>query len=224
MSWYCIRRRRMGARIRGFTSTSRSIRRCESRDCSSTSPVRRLAVAISSTTRLPKPRRPSCARYRAHTTSMAARVPESRGDASVLLQPLLELHGRIRDAVVRACERQAGDVLSAVADEGAGGDTIYAIDRVGEAVLEEGLADIALTEPLVLVAEGLAGGGKLVLPRGTSEQACRWRLLMDPIDGTRGLMFQKRSAWILTGVAPNRGAETRLRDIVLAAQTEIPLL
>jgi hypothetical protein len=49
-------------------------------------------------------------------------------------------------------------------------------------------------------------------------------VLIDPIDGTRGLMYQKRSAWILTGVAPNRGASTRLRDIVLAAQTEIPLL
>ena len=47
---------------------------------------------------------------------------------------------------------------------------------------------------------------------------------MDPFDGTRGLMFQKRSAWILTGVAPNRGPETRLRDIELAVQTEIPLV
>src|SRR5882672_5405200 len=37
-------------------------------------------------------------------------------------------------------------------------------------------------------------------------------------------MYQKRSAWILTGVAPNRGAETRIRDIVLAVQTEIPLV
>src|SRR5213075_446299 len=43
-------------------------------------------------------------------------------------------------------------------------------------------------------------------------------------DGTRGLMYQKRSAWVLTGVAPNRGAATRLSDIVLAVQTEIPLL
>jgi hypothetical protein len=37
-------------------------------------------------------------------------------------------------------------------------------------------------------------------------------------------MYQKRSAWILTGVAPNRGPGTRLRDVVLAVQTEIPLL
>jgi hypothetical protein len=37
-------------------------------------------------------------------------------------------------------------------------------------------------------------------------------------------MYQKRSGWILTGVAPNRGAETNLQDIELAVQTEIPLI
>jgi hypothetical protein len=37
-------------------------------------------------------------------------------------------------------------------------------------------------------------------------------------------MYQKRSAWILTGVAPNNGPDTRLRDIMLAVQTEIPIL
>jgi len=37
-------------------------------------------------------------------------------------------------------------------------------------------------------------------------------------------MYQKRSGWILSGLAPNRGAATRLRDIVLAVQTEIPLV
>jgi hypothetical protein len=37
-------------------------------------------------------------------------------------------------------------------------------------------------------------------------------------------MYQKRSAWILTGVAPNRGPETTLADIELAVQTEIPLV
>jgi hypothetical protein len=49
-------------------------------------------------------------------------------------------------------------------------------------------------------------------------------VIVDPIDGTRGLMYQKRSAWILTGVAPNAGPATSLRDVVLAAQTEVPLV
>ena len=59
----------------------------------------------------------------------------------------------------------------------------------------------------------------MILPRGTTESEAVWRIIVDPIDGTRGLMYQKRSAWILTGVAPNRGPSTSLRDIVLAVQT-----
>ncbi len=143
-------------------------------------------------------------------------------DAGRLLEPILALHERIRGAVVDACTRQASELLASVASE-VGGDTIYAIDRVGEETLVQGLGDLARTEPLCLVAEGLPGG-VLVLPREAREQDCRWRLLVDPIDGTRGLMYQKRSGWILSGLAPNRGAATRLRDIVLAVQTEIPLV
>jgi hypothetical protein len=37
-------------------------------------------------------------------------------------------------------------------------------------------------------------------------------------------MYQKRSAWILTGAAPNKGAATNLSDIEAAMQTEIPLV
>jgi hypothetical protein len=132
------------------------------------------------------------------------------------------LHARIRDTVVDACAREAPVRLAAVADDG-GGDTIYAIDRVGERTLVDCLVDLAREEPLCLVAEGMSAG-PLVLPSGAREEDCRWRVLVDPIDGTRGLMYQKRSAWILTGVAPNHGADTRLSDIILAVQTEIPLL
>src|SRR6184192_3262166 len=77
--------------------------------------------------------------------------------------------------------------------------------------------------PLVVIGEGI-GDGCVVLPQGTSERDAVWRVIVDPIDGTRGLMYQKRSAWILTGVAPNRGPDTDLQDIELAVQTEIPLV
>jgi len=143
-------------------------------------------------------------------------------DPRSLLPVIIELHDSIRRSVVAACEAQTSESMSAVAHDDAG-DTIYAVDRVSEKTLIEGLADLAEDEPLVLIAEGLPPEG-LVLPVGASERDCKWRLLVDPIDGTRGLMYQKRSAWILTGVAPNRGAETRLRDVVLAVQTEIPLV
>ena len=140
--------------------------------------------------------------------------------AESLLGPVRALHDSVRNAVVDACARQATEQLAATA--GDAGDTIYAIDRVGEEALVRGLATLPGDEPVCLIAEGLAE--PLLFPRGAREEDCRWRLLVDPLDGTRGLMYQKRSAWVLTGVAPNRGAATRLSDVVLAVQTEIPLL
>jgi len=140
-----------------------------------------------------------------------------------LLQPILTLHNQIRDAVVAACESRSLESMAAIAQEGAG-DTIYAIDRLSEerlvAFFEQ---EIAVHTPLVLIAEGLAGG-QLVLPDHTPEVEAAWRIIVDPIDGSRGLMYQKRSGWILTGVAPNRGTPTNLQDIELAVQTEIPLV
>ena len=139
-----------------------------------------------------------------------------------LLEPILALHDRIRAGVLDAFARESAEELAGVSGDAAG-DTIYGIDRVSEAILVDGLTRVAREEPLVLIAEGLPGDG-LILPGGARQDDCRWRLLVDPIDGTRGLMYQKRSAWILTGVAPNRGGATRLQDIALAVQTEIPLL
>jgi fructose-1,6-bisphosphatase/inositol monophosphatase family enzyme len=144
-------------------------------------------------------------------------------DVHTLLAPIRELHERIRQAVVEACERASVDELSrVVADEE--GDTIFAVDRISEQVLVDFFEhEVAPSNPLVLIAEGLSGG-LITLPRGTSETDAVWRVIVDPIDGTRGLMYQKRSGWVLTGVAPNRGPETNLQDIELAVQTEIPLV
>ena len=140
-----------------------------------------------------------------------------------LLQPIRTLHERIREAVVTACEEATLEALSGIAQE-AEGDTIYAVDRVSEELLIEFFErEIAPHAPVVLIAEGLEGG-QIMLPRGAREEDAVWRIIVDPIDGTRGLMYQKRSAWILTGVAPNKGAGTNLQDIELAVQTEIPLV
>jgi hypothetical protein len=151
-------------------------------------------------------------------------TPEIRdGLASDLLRPILRLHEALRAAVVAACEEHEPADMAAVAHE-ADEDTIYAIDRVGEETLVDFVeAEIARRVPVILIAEGLAGG-EVVLPRGANPDDAVWRIIVDPIDGTRGLMYQKRSAWILTGVAPNRGASTDLQDIELAVQTEIPLV
>jgi len=140
-----------------------------------------------------------------------------------LLAPIQALHRRIRQDVVRACEQAAVTALSRVAREEEG-DTIYTIDRVAEHVLVEevGRTMASREAPVVLVAEGLPGG-EVVVPAGSDRRAARWVVIVDPIDGTRGLMYQKRPGWILTGVAAGPGPCT-LADIELAVQTEIPLV
>jgi len=145
-------------------------------------------------------------------------------DAHELLDAVRRVHERVRESVVAECERARVEELAEVSDDESEGDTIYAVDRVSEEVVVELFeTEVAHVAPLVLIAEGIEGGS-VTLPRGTLEADALWRVVVDPIDGTRGLMYQKRSAWVLTGAARNRGEATNLSDIELAVQTEIPLV
>ena len=148
----------------------------------------------------------------------------SKEDIRLLLEPLRRVHERVRDSVVAACQEAEVEQLSRVEEDIEAGDTIYTIDRVSEKLLIELFErDIAVIDPIILIGEGLPEG-RVNLPRGTRDRDAVWRIIVDPIDGTRELMYQKRSAWILTGVAPNLGDQTGLQDILLAIQTEIPTL
>lgn len=144
-------------------------------------------------------------------------------DIHELFEPIKRLHETIRARVVETCENSSLNQLSEiVADDE--GDTIFAIDKVSEEILIEFFErEIAAKVPIVLIAEGLENG-KIILPKNAKEEDCKWIVIVDPIDGTRGLMYQKRAAWILTGVAPNKGENTNLSDIEFAIQTEIPLV
>jgi fructose-1,6-bisphosphatase/inositol monophosphatase family enzyme len=102
-------------------------------------------------------------------------------------------------------------------DREAASDTIYSIDVTAENTFRSLFDELRRQHSFVLIGEGLAEEQQI-------DTASAWRIIVDPIDGTRGLMYQKRSAWILTGVAPNRGLATSLDDIVLAVQTEIPIV
>jgi len=144
-------------------------------------------------------------------------------DIRSFFAPIKLLHETIRTRVVEECERSSLEQLSAIVGDDKG-DTIFAVDRVSEAILIEFFRqEIAPKVPIVLIAEGIENG-KIVLPHGANESDAVWRIIVDPIDGTRGLMYQKRSGWVLTGVAPNRGDDTTLADIEFAIQTEIPLV
>jgi hypothetical protein len=147
---------------------------------------------------------------------MVAKEPTSEE----IVSRVIEIQGRIRDAVVSQMKGQTTEKLSAVAGETTG-DTIYAIDRVSEDLIRELFGEAFEDTSIIVVGEGLDDGGE-VFPKGHSAKDARFRAIVDPIDGTRGLMYDKRSAWVLTGIAENRGTETRLTDIFAAVQTEIP--
>jgi len=141
-----------------------------------------------------------------------------------IAESIKKLHEIVRDEVVSACENSNLQQLSEVEHEGKE-DTIYSIDLVSEKrIIEYFETEIIHIAPVILIAEGIAENGNIVLPAGTSEEDAEFRIIMDPIDGTRELMYQKRSAWILTGIAPNKGKDTNLQDIEFAIQTEIPIV
>ena len=144
-------------------------------------------------------------------------------DVEALVANIRGVHEAIRDAVVEACERQSIDELAAVVGDDAG-DTLFAVDRLSEPVLLAHFEQLARQWPCLLVAEGLGEDGRRVLPAGTRERDVEIVVIVVPIDGTRGLMVQKRPAWVLTGVAPYRNGRETLADITVAVQTEIPLV
>ncbi|HUK90434.1 MAG TPA: inositol monophosphatase [Blastocatellia bacterium] len=146
-----------------------------------------------------------------------------RLDAEALLDPIRRMHREIMSSVMAVCEGTSLEETSAI-DRDEEGDTIYRIDTASEDTVVEFLErEVAAAGGAVLIAEGIEGG-RLVLPRNQSEDSVAWKIIVDPIDGTRGLMYQKRSAWILTGIARNLGPTTSLQDIEVAVQTEIPLV
>ncbi|WP_428546939.1 hypothetical protein [Profundibacter sp.] len=102
-----------------------------------------------------------------------------------------------------------------------GGDTIFSIDRLVEPLIVntiKGWPNELM--PIVVVAEGMGDTGVIVI--GNPEERPRYRLLLDPIDGTRGLMYDKRSAWFLAAAAPNHGENTGLSDSFASVMVEIP--
>lgn len=135
---------------------------------------------------------------------------------------LLAAQDHIRDCVLAARNASSSETLSAVAEITAA-DTIYAIDKISEEAIAHWFAEHwPKDEPVELVLEGLEGRAPVTFPAGTPVAATRWKCIIDPIDGTRSLMYDKRPAWVLAGLAPQRGLSTNTSDIVVAAMTELP--
>ena len=146
-------------------------------------------------------------------------------DTGRLLERLKYLQSAVQTELRAHIEHAALDEMSR-SDGVRGGDTIYAIDTRGEEIIVPFCEDWGRDEPFLLVAEGIEDPDS-GLPPGQRLFGCdnvesaRFILICDPIDGTRPLMYDKRSAWMLCGIAPNLGAATTMRDIEIAMQTEL---
>lgn len=101
------------------------------------------------------------------------------------------------------------------------GDTVFGIDAHVEEVLLHTCEAWGRRQRFTLVAEGLPAEG-VTFGAASASEGPPFRLLVDPIDGTRGLMFDKRSAWSLAAIAPDRGPATRIADVEIAVMTELP--
>jgi len=146
-----------------------------------------------------------------------------RAEVNRLCRLLCRLQEAIRDSV-RAAQLRGSRRMARVAAI-TSADTIYAIDKVGENAVRVWFeTHWPKSWPVELVMEGFEEkNGAVTCPRGTPVAQTRLKCILDPIDGTRGLMYDKRSAWSLAALAPQRGVKTNLRDIVVAVMTELPV-
>jgi fructose-1,6-bisphosphatase/inositol monophosphatase family enzyme len=143
-------------------------------------------------------------------------------EAAYFVGHLRTLGLAMREAVVRGVRTSTAEELSAATGD-RGGDTIYRLDEHGEGALLDYCARWGEDLPFLLVAEGLEGGEQR-FPAHADPNQLAFTLIVDPIDGTRGLMYGKRSAWALFGVAPAPRGDVRptLADIEVALQAELP--
>lgn len=128
----------------------------------------------------------------------------------------------IRDAVWAARMENSTADLAGVSRESRA-DTIYRIDEISDRAIKRWFeTEWPADWPVEIVAEGFDDPAECIFPRGTPLAETQWKCILDPIDGTRGLMHNKRAGWALAALAPQRGAETKLSDLFVAAMTELP--
>lgn len=134
---------------------------------------------------------------------------------------LCALQDHIRGKLLAARRLEANKFARVVAITTA--DTIYHIDRLSEqAIMHWFEKNWPKGWPVEIVMEGLEQAEPVTFPRGIPVGRTVFKCILDPIDGTRNIMYDKRSAWILGALAPQKGVRTSLKDICVAAMTEFP--
>jgi len=137
-----------------------------------------------------------------------------------------ELRERTHAALCAAEAEGRLDELARPHGEGVG-DVTFALDLPSEEHIARWAEDVARREPLSVLTEdagwrhlGPDGrGGARALAGGDHGGP---RLVFDPIDGTRNLMADLRSAWTVVGFAPPGAEPPRMRDCTGGIVSELP--
>ncbi len=138
---------------------------------------------------------------------------------------LTELAERLRRTARKAMDQAlAGGNLDGVARQvGQGaGDATFGLDQATEAVLDLWLGEVSSQAPLSLFSEDRGwrhrgpGGECAGFDHGGP------RIVIDPVDGTRNLMLDLRSAWTVIALAPPGPEVPRQSEVELGIVAEIP--
>ena len=170
-----------------------------------------------------------CGTFSGYTVAFPAwSIDVDPSTALPLVEGLRSLQERIQRTVIEQLRARDAEAMAQVAKD-TGGDIIYSIDADIEEVLLEfcddwsgRLAQVGNLRHFVLIAEGLGEEDRRAFPEGLDPADADFFVIIDPIDGTRPLMYDKRSAWSLAAIVPNSGGAPRLRDAVAACMTELP--
>jgi fructose-1,6-bisphosphatase/inositol monophosphatase family enzyme len=138
------------------------------------------------------------------------------------LEPLRELCLRIRDAARTALVSRSARELSEPVRQGVG-DVTFGLDEITERVVDEWFTEAAAAGPLSLLTED--SGWR---HRGPAGELAGFdhggpRIALDPVDGTRNLMADLRSAWTVVSVAGPGQGQPRLSDLTAGLVAELPV-
>ena len=140
--------------------------------------------------------------------------PAAEKLAMLLWQAHYELRATLRSALSNTSQNLLASV-SAYTEA----DTIFGIDKIAEECLLNFFYEHQNEAPPFILVGEFEFGESMQFGKGEAQ----FRVLFDPIDGTRLVMYSKASGWILSGIMPEKGDATNIADVIFSLQTEIPL-
>ena len=137
------------------------------------------------------------------------------------------VRGALRQAFALERGKEARlDGVTKVVGQGAG-DLTFAIDVVAEEAVERWFRAVAAEAPLSLLTEDTGWRHWGPSPSGRVQELAGFdhggpRIALDPIDGTRNVMHDLRSAWVVVSLAGPGLGEPGFQDLLYGAISEIP--